>query len=95
MDVGNVIRDVPIGQSGAAAVVLCALYFLGATVTTASWVRSKFKWYEVRRVVLLTLHAQRSSRLFCSRSQLPPSSIPSQLASAGTCRNEMLVSYQW
>jgi hypothetical protein len=95
MDAGNVVRDVPIGQSGAAAVVLCALYFLGATVTTASWVRSKFKWYEVRRVVLFTLHAQHSSRPSSSRSQLPPSSIQLQPVSAGTCRSGMFGSYQW
>lgn len=55
MDAGNPLRYMPIGQSGAAAVVLCALYFLGATVTTVSWVRSKFKWYEVRKALSLML----------------------------------------
>jgi len=48
MDGGNPIRNVPIGQSGAAAVAVCALYVLGAALTIISWVWSKFEFYEAR-----------------------------------------------
>ena len=48
MDTGNPIRYVPIGQSGAAAVVVGALYVLGGAATIVSWVWCKFEFYEVR-----------------------------------------------
>jgi len=48
MDTGNPIRDVPIGQSGAASIAVCALYVVGAAATITSWIWSKFEFYEVR-----------------------------------------------
>ncbi len=47
MDGGNPLRLEVLGSSGAAAVVVSALYFLGAIASVASWVYTGFTFYDV------------------------------------------------
>ena len=47
MDGGNPLRLEVLGTSGAAAVVVSALYFLGAILTIANWGYTKFTFYDV------------------------------------------------
>ena len=47
MDGGNPLREEVLGTSGAAAVVVSALYFIGAILTIANWVYTKFTFYDV------------------------------------------------
>ena len=47
MDGGNPLRLEALGTSGAAAVVVSALYFLGFLGTIANWVYTKFTFYDV------------------------------------------------
>jgi len=44
-DGGNTVRDMVLGQSGAAAIVVAALYFVGVLVTLGDWMRTGFSGY--------------------------------------------------
>ena len=46
MDGGYPVRLEPLGQSGAAAVVVAALYFLGAIAAIVSWILTGFMVYD-------------------------------------------------
>ena len=43
----NETRDQPLGQSGAAAIVVSVLYFLGAAAIVANFRHTKFNYYKV------------------------------------------------
>ena len=45
MDGGNTQRVMVLGQSGAAAIVVAALYFVGVLLTAADWIRTRFSGY--------------------------------------------------
>ena len=47
MDGGNPLRLEPLGQSGAAAVVVSVLYLTGAIASVANWVYTGFTFYDV------------------------------------------------
>ena len=53
MDSGNPLRLEPLGQSGAAAIVVSALYFIGVLATIANWVVTKFTFYDVVLIACL------------------------------------------
>jgi hypothetical protein len=59
MDSGNPLRLEPLGQSGAAAVVVSALYFIGVLATIANWVVTKFTFYDVVLIACIRAFARR------------------------------------
>ena len=67
MDGGNPQRLMVLGQSGAGAIVVAALYFVGALLAVYSWVRTGFSGYN--SILLSCIRALAPARkLFWSRS---------------------------
>ena len=51
-DGGNTVREMVLGQSGAAAIVVAALYFIGVLVTVGNWMRTGFSGPMSQRFIL-------------------------------------------